>query len=264
MLAGAAFVTVALLGCGDIDPGKNGGTGAAASAGEGSGGSLAGEGSGGSAGSEALGGAGAAGVLAPLLPWAVGNSWTYQVTKDGVVTLKTTTIGEEETIGGKGPNKAATAFHVTTAKGADSSDHTESWQAPSADNPERIVRYREQSFSATTGFLQLEEHWDPEKLHVDGTREHTVKAASWLESYDETKLEVGLPATTHAVRERWTVIDDDETLEVPACTFEHVIHFQKAGGGSSKEYWYAREVGKLKETGSQTEELTEYSLEAAP
>ena len=43
---------------------------------------------------------------------------------------------------------------------------------------------------------------------------------------------------------------DDETVEVPAGTFEHAIHFQKAG----KNYWYLRGVGKLKETGSQTEE----------
>jgi hypothetical protein len=59
------------------------------------------------------------------------------------------------------------------------------------------------------------------------------------------------------------VLADDESLEVPAGPFEHVIHFQKAGGGSTKEYWYVRGVGKLKETGSQTEELTEYSLEAS-
>lgn len=212
---------------------------------------------------------GAAGLpnvpLEPLLPWAVGNTWSYQVTKDGVVSLKTTTIGEEEVVGGSGPNKALMAHHVTTAKGTDTNDHTESWQTPSADNPERIVRYREQSFSATTGKLQLEEHWEPEKLHIDGTREHTVKGADWLEMYDETKLEVGMPAATHAVREVWTVVEDDETVVVPAGTFEHAIHFVKAGGGTSKEYWYARGVGKLKETGSQTEELTEFSVaEAAP
>jgi hypothetical protein len=44
-------------------------------------------------------------------------------------------------------------------------------------------------------------------------------------------------------------------------TFEHVIHFQKAGSGSTKNYWYLRGIGKLKETGSQTEELIDYALE---
>jgi len=66
------------------------------------------------------------------------------------------------------------------------------------------------------------------------------------------------------VRERWIVLDDDETLQVPLGTFEHVIHFQKIGSSTSKEYWYLRGVGKLKETGSQTEELTDYQLMDAP
>jgi hypothetical protein len=200
----------------------------------------------------------------PLLPWAVGNNWTYEVTKDGVTSLKTTTIGELEAVGGESPNADVMAYHVTTAKGADRSDHTESWQTPLADNPDRIVRYREQSFNATSGDLEAEEYWDPEKLHIDGTAEHTVKDASWLESYAETKRPVGLSPTTHDVRERWTVLDDDETLEVPAGTFEHTIHFQKVGSSSSKQYWYLRGVGKLKETGSQTEELKEYELKDTP
>lgn len=198
----------------------------------------------------------------PLLPWAVGNSWTYQVTKAAAVTVKTTTIGDLEAVGGDGPNATAMANHVTTGKG--DNDHTESWQTPSADNPERIVRYREQSFSATTGDLTTDTYWDPEKLHVDGSVDRTTKGADWLESYAETKLPVGLPQTTHDVRERWTVVDDDETLKVPYGSFQHVIHFQKVGSSTSKDYWYLRGVGKLKETGSQTEELTDYHLESAP
>jgi hypothetical protein len=198
------------------------------------------------------------------LPWAVGNKWTYQVTKAGVVSLKTTTIGEAEPVGGEGIHADVMAFHVTTAKGTDLNDHTESWQAPSEDEPARIVRFREQSFDVTSGALELEESWDPHKLHIDGTAAHTVTGATWLESYAETKLAVGLSPSTHDVRERWTVLDDDETVEVPAGTFQHVIHLQKVGGSSTKEYWYVRGVGKVKETGSQTEELTEYELEATP
>jgi hypothetical protein len=253
LAAGLAFA------CGSVDPADNqpnaggDGSGNAATGGTDPGEAGAGGSSAGTAGSGEP-------PLEPLLPWAVGNSWTYEVTKDGVTTIKTTTVGELEEIGGTGPYAEQMAYHVTTAKGVDSMDRTESWQAPDADNPLRIVRFREQSFGAITGKLQLEEHWDPAKLHIDGSTEHTAAEASWLEDYDETKLEVGLQPTTHTVRDRWTVIAADETLEVPAGTFENVIHFQKSGGSSAKQYWYARGVGKLKETGSQTEVLTDYSV----
>jgi hypothetical protein len=194
----------------------------------------------------------------PLLPWKAGNSWTYRITKAGKVTVKTTVVGDEEVVGGMGPNKKLLANHVTTDKGQN--DHTESWQAPSPLNALRISRFREQAFAASTGALDNEVHYDPEKLHVDGTPEHTVKGASWLENYEETTLVVGMPPTSHAVEERWTVLDDNETLKVPAGTFEGVIHLRKQGN-SVKDYWYVRGVGKLKETGTQTEELVEYSLE---
>lgn len=265
--ASALLVTGFGFACGSVDPADNqpgAGGDTASTAGEGSGDTASGGTDPGSAGASA--GAGAAGGngsepnLEPLLPWAIGNTWTYQVTQDGIVTVKTTTVGDMEEVGGMGPYAEVMAYHVVTAKGADSMDRTESWQAPDADNPLRIVRFREQSFGAMTGKLELEEHWDPAKLHIDGSAERTATNATWLEDYQETKLEVGLSPTSHAVRDRWTVISDDETLEVPAGTFQNVIHFRKAGGGSTKEYWYARGVGKLKETGSQLEELTDYSV----
>lgn len=264
--ASALFAGSLAFACGTVDPADNkpGVGGDQNVAGDGTGNTAAGGSD--AAGADNGGSAGHANGgepnLEPLLPWAVGNWWTYDVTKDGVTSPKTTTVGELEEVSGSGPNAELMAYHVVTAKGADAMDRTESWQAPDADNPERILRYREQSFGAMTGMLQLEEHWEPAKLHIDGSAERTVTGANWLESYSETKLPVNLSPTTHDVRERWTVISDDETVEVPAGTFEHAIHFQKAGGGSTKEYWYVRGVGKVKETGSQIEELRDYEIVA--
>ncbi|HEX2875842.1 MAG TPA: hypothetical protein VHP33_31545 [Polyangiaceae bacterium] len=276
-LKGASFGGVGVLvslvvavSCGSIDPSPPGAE-AGAAGDPSSGGTEAGAESGGTktggapteGGRPAAGEGGGGGVPEPvqaaqLLPWKAGNSWTYRITKAGKVTEKTTVVGDEEVVGGVGPNQELWANHVTTDKGQN--DHTESWQAPSPLNPLRISRFREQAFAASTGVLDNEVHYSPEKLHVDGSPEHTVKGASWLETYEETTLIVGLPPSSHAVQERWTVLEDDGALEVPAGTFEGVIHLRKQGN-STKDYWYVRGVGKLKETGTQTEELVEYSLE---
>lgn len=264
-----SLVVAVLLGCGGVDPadspmGEAGSAGSSAGSASmggttaGGAGNVAGTGSTEGGGGSAAGSAGMPSTE-PLLPWAMGSSWTYRVTSGGMSSLKTTTIGALEKVGGTGPNADSMAFHVTTAKGAGSNDHTESWQAIDPSSPDRVLRYREQSFSAMTGNLQQEEHWAPAKLHADGSAEHTKKGATWEEAYSETKLVVGMPPVTKDVSDGWSVVDDDETVTVPAGTFQHVVHLRKVGS-STKDYWYARGVGKLKETGTQTEELTEYTL----
>jgi len=275
----ASLVSVIVaLGCGSEDPKKPAQPSAAGAGGDdggdsGSGGTGRGGkgGSGGSAGDDGgSSGAGAAGeggapavpLSGALLPWATGNSWTYVVTEDATVSLKTTTVGDFGPIGGDGPYAETSAFHVVTAKGANMMDRTESWQARDENNPERVLRYREQAFSAVTGDLQLEEYWDPPKIHIDGNPELIFEGSSWMETYEETKLEVGRTPVTHSVTDVWIVLSDDATVSVPAGEFEHAIHLRKTGNGglNVKEYWYLRGVGKLKEVGGQTEELSEYTI----
>jgi len=193
--------------------------------------------------------------VGPLLPWNVGNSWTYRVTDSGDVSLKVTTIKELEAVAGSGPNADKMANKVVTTK-KDATDQTISWQLMVGD---KIVRYREQAFSRTSGALEEEEHWAPYKLHIDGSAEHLVKGATWLESYQETKLPVnGQPATAEA-RDVWSIQSEDEEVVVPAGTFRAVV-IRKAGGSTSKTYWYVPGVGKVKETGGQIEELVTYQL----
>jgi hypothetical protein len=189
-----------------------------------------------------------------FLPWAEGNSWTYRVTNNGEVSTKVTTIEAEEQIGGSGPNADKRAFRVVTRKGAE--DETVSWQGVEGD---KVVRYREQSFHAGTGDLEQEEHWDPYKLHFDGSKEHTEAGADWLEKYVETKIADGKPDETAEARDRWNVDAPSVDVEVPAGKFRAVV-VRKASGGTLKTYWYVRGVGKVKETGGQTEELLEYKV----
>jgi hypothetical protein len=191
-----------------------------------------------------------------LLPWKTGNTWTYRVTEDttagSVVTMKETVIGAMEPVGGTGPHKDVLAYKVVTHKGL--MDQTVSWQAPDPAVPERVIRYREQSFSASTGLLELEEHWDPAKLHIDGTAAHRIEGVEWLEMYQETKQEVDKAPMTAAARDVWHVLGACVSVTVPAGTFK-AIHLWKFGGSSTKFYWYVPGVGKVKEEGGQTEEL---------
>lgn len=193
-----------------------------------------------------------------LLPWKVGNKWTYKVTEDGMVSQKVTTIEALEAVGGTGPNAAKMANKVVTKKGV--MDQTISWQAPDGD---KIVRFREQSYAASTGKLELEEHWDPYKIHIDGSAEALKKTSSSMlrvVEYKETKLPVNGTPVTQDTTDIWQTLTECETVTVPAGTYK-AVKFSKTGG-DTKFYWYVPGVGKVKETGGQTEELQ--SFEAAP
>ena len=220
------FVALASIGCGSQDPSANGAGGNVSSSNE------------------------------PLLPWQTGNTWTYQVTAGADVSLKVTTVGAEEPIGGNGPHKDELALKVVTTKRG-GADETVSWQKSDG---KRVLRYREQAFMASTGALELEEYWDPYKLHIDWTAEHTTAEASWLEEYEETKLPVGDTPRTSTNFDRWVVRAVGEPVSVPAGTFSDTVVLEKIGGNTLKTYWYARGVGKVKETGGQTEELVDYEV----
>jgi hypothetical protein len=193
---------------------------------------------------------------APLLPFAEGNRWVYRVTDGADVEQKVNLVGAAEPVGGTGVFKDQIAFKCTTSKQG-GEDETISWQGIDGD---RIVRYREQSFHAGSGTLELEETWSPPKLRIDGSAEHTTADASWIEDYEETKLPSDDTPSVAMRRDRWTVKAVGQTLTVPAGTFEDVVVVEKVGVDSLKTYYYKRGVGKLKETGGQTEELVSYTL----
>jgi hypothetical protein len=199
----------------------------------------------------------------PLLPFKTGNSWTYQVTDTGVVSDKTTTIGDLEVVGGTGPNATMMAFNVVTRKGTDLADQTVSWQAPSAESPDRFVRFREISYGATSQMPKLETYWKPSKLHIDGRAEVLVDNHSWEEDYEEGKIPfdgtAAIPLTPS--KDIWTVVSVDESVTAAGKQYDHTVHFRKVSdSGAQKEYWYKPNVGKIKETGTQTEELVSFSL----
>jgi hypothetical protein len=258
-----ALCAAALGGCSGDDPGNqdssagNGGRagrdardgGTAGRAGDGAAGD-----DGGAAGSAADAGEPPAGdgSYFPLVP---GNRWTFRVTDGAAISMKGQVIGDLEPVGGTGPNASVMAYRATTTK-ADGTDMTVSWQAEVDD---KIVRYREQSFMGAGSVLNLEEHWDPYKLRVDMTEQHLVAGATWAETCMETKLPVGMAPSTTTVTDTWRVVAVDEPVTVPAGTFDALV-LEKTGASALKRYWFVRGVGKVKETGTQTEELADYDV----
>lgn len=242
------------------DAGEDGFGGAGGGAGEpatsgGQGGDASGQAG---AGGNAAGEAGAPSVVEALLPWKEGYSWTYEVNDGGTLSTKVTTVGPLEMVGGSGPSKTLMANRVITKKGASGNDETRSWQAAAGD---RVLRYREQSFSAATGDLKQEEHWDPHKIHIDGTPARLIAGAAWTESYDETKLPVGMTPVTTQVEDDWICLAEAESVTVPAGTFTTVVFRKTSQSGATKTYYYARGVGKVKEVGAQVEQLVSYDVE---
>jgi len=122
-----------------------------------------------------------------------------------------------------------------------------------------VVRYREQSYRTPALDCRRPTIIRSRQALADGSAEHTTNGASWLEVYTDTKIPVGgATGTGSENRDLWTVTSDNESVTVPAGTFDAVV-FQKAGS-TNKTYWYVRGVGKVKETGGQVEELVSFML----
>jgi hypothetical protein len=247
-------------------------------------GALAAACGGSSGGSDGAGGAGGFGVDLPtaesLYPEKVGNSWTYLVTPVAVdlPSYKVVTIDAMEMVGGTGASAARPAYRHTTCKSAPTIEAC--GMPPSATNKidktvgwlgmvDKILgNYREQSFRKMTDVLVEEDHWEPYRTKIDMSPAHTVLGAEWTEKYKEFKQPVAGASTSTNQTETWAVRGVDETVTItppggapkayPHCL--KVTHTTNSGS-TTKTFWYARGIGKVKETGAQTEELIDYKVQ---
>lgn len=212
-------------------------------------------GGGGGGGADGSGG-GSGGALLPL---AVGNSWTFQVTDSGTGAQgqKTQTVEAFEDVGGSLAGTMAYRLHTVKPGGA----YTLSWQD---DTGSTVIRLRDQEFAAG-GAQKNETVFDPDKLRVDESPAHTASGAQFSLTYTEhtTDLTAGGAQTDVSKTEDWAVVAVDESLTTPAGTFSCLhLHRTDSATGSDKEYWFAAGVGKVKEGGlGQTEILTDYSVQ---
>lgn len=188
------------------------------------------------------------------LPMVTGASWTYDTNEEGIIEVKTQTVGAIEDVGGM---KAGTqAFRVTTSKVA---GMVVSWQE---DTGSAILRHRELDMSGGT---HTDETYLPAKLRIDEDPARLTVNASYTETYTEEVTDTMTNETSSTDKsETWTVLAVDEEVTVPAGTFCAMkLRKQSTGatGSSDKMYWFARGIGKVKEESTgRSELLTAYSI----
>lgn len=203
-------------------------------------------------------------LVESYFPLGVGHSWTYEVTGTAVPFTKVQSVEALAAVGGNGPERATMAFRMRTTKMARDSglgDQTVSWQAWRGD---QLVRYRELSYRAGTSEVRLEEHWKPPRIRLDVSPAFLQPGGRIVERFVEVKL-VGGVAVEGERTAIWEVVSMDEEVTVRAGRFR-ALHLRVSGraSGGGKDYWFARGVGKVKEVGSQIEDLVSFFLVTRP
>lgn len=192
------------------------------------------------------------------LPFSVGAHWGWQENNNssGASGKRQAWVASLEQMTGSKAGVTAFRVQATTLTGSQTN-----WQQ---DTGTAIVRHRVQSFDAA-GALTTSHDLSPSKIHLDESAGHLTAGTSWTETYSDTKTSQSSgTVTTAAVTVTWTVEAVDEVVTVPAGTFSclrvHRVESPSAvdSNGADNVYWYARGVGKVKETGTIDHELLGY------
>ena len=91
---------------------------------------------------------------------------------------------------------------------------------------------------------------------------HLVPNAVWTETYSDVVSRSGVATSqTTPVSAYWTVIAVDESVTVPAGSFNCLhVHRVETATGYDSHFWFARDVGKVKETGMEQKVLVGYYI----
>jgi hypothetical protein len=173
-----------------------------------------------------------------IFPIAVGNRWEFTVVDNsgGAPTTKVQTVTSTAPDG---------AFRFETVRG----DRT-TVSIQKIDAEGRLVRLSE--YSTKIGVVVERVSFVPFDIRVDTDEIHfgDTYAQTFLEDHDPSDGYSDVQKT-----QTFTVEAVDEAVTVPAGTFFAVRIRRETTGGSAKTYWFAKDVGKIKEVGGQTEEL---------
>jgi hypothetical protein len=176
-----------------------------------------------------------------IFPVAVGNVWTYRIRdSSGDVSSKT------QTVTGTDPE----GFVFETVRG-----DVVTTSVQRIDEEERLVRVREES--TKVGVLTERLIFTPHDIRVDldDIELGTTYSQTYLEDHDPIDGTADVEKT-----QTFTVDSVDDPVTVPAGNYRAIKVVRTTMGGSAKTYWFAKGVGKIKETGGQLEELVSAEL----
>lgn len=190
------------------------------------------------------------------VPLVVGASWTYDTTEAGSpVVQKTTSLEAYEDVGDRKTGIMAYRQRTEKVVGAAVSWHS--------DDCTGVTRHREQTLDGA-GTLITDQFYVPGKLRVDESAAHTALGATWTTAYTEVEVDPINGTTTRSKDETWIVEGVDEPVTVPAGTFNALRVRKTTSGAADKTYWFVKGVGKVKEAGEQSEDLTAYTIPGLP
>lgn len=189
-----------------------------------------------------------------FLPWQVGSVWSYKLTDPkgmlaDALDRKVTILAQTD-VGGVYAGTIAFKVHHEQLTG--SKTVFEGFDG------EKDVRYETIHYADLAGAQEVSTDVDmPYRLKLDETAAHLATGATFTESFTETTT--GKGAGTITKSENWQVINGAEQVTVIAGTYT-CVHIRRTGS-TPQDYWYAKGVGKIKETGSgaQDEELMAYT-----
>jgi hypothetical protein len=197
------------------------------------------------------------GTSGRLIPLSVGATWTWKAsdTLTGLTGTSSSTVEGVDML--TGANAGISAFRVrsTTLSGS-----TVNWQQ---DTGSATIRHREE-FLDPSGAVTSDHLYLPGKLRLDEAPAHLALNATWTETYSDQVTASSTPRVqpTTTITVSWTVEAVDEVVTVPAGTFTCVrLHSVESGtAGYDSHFWYARNVGKVKESGTEVRDLTGYII----
>ena len=188
-----------------------------------------------------------------LLPYAVGYSWTYEVTN--IDTQETSTKTQSVLREMDNPDDGMPVMVQETNK---VEGRTVSWMRTEG---EALIRLQQEDYDPA-GALERTTVYDPGKIRLDESAERVAAGASFDESYTAVIYDpAGIETAREARTEQWQVLSVGQPCPGDFADYD-CLQIQRARVGTpAKIFWFAPGIGKVRETGGQIEQLTACSLE---